>query len=320
MNIAKSSTWFSVKPWIGPAVFFIILAVLAALPTFGSTYTVIFMITVLSYIVLTVAWVLFSGPTGYISLAPAAFFGLGMYTAAIFGMEMPFSAVIATAAGISLVFALFIGAITLRLRGIYFTIFTFGLVFLIKQLIQWWEVEFTGTRGRFVVIVDNDTIFYHVLGIAAILVIISFLIRRSKYGLALRSIGQDEEAASHTGVNVTLLKVITFGISALFMGAVGAAFATKLSYIDTSIAFDINNSFFPVLMAIFGGMTNFYGPIIGAGIFVYLEETLITRFPFLYMLIFGAIMVLVITFLPNGLSGLIERWRKGGMAKTNANT
>ncbi len=73
-------------------------------------------------------------------------------------------------------------------------------------------------------------------------------------------------------------------------------------------------------MAIFGGMTNLISPIIGAAVFAYLEEILTTRFPYFYMLVFGLIMVLVITFLPNGLYGLIQRWRKGGTAKTNANT
>ncbi len=319
MNNIKQIPKINAQSWIFPVIFLLVLAGLAVLPTFGSVYLVILMITILTYVILTVAWVLFSAPTGYVSLAPAAFFGIGMYTAAILGMKMPFSIIIVISAAITFVFALLVGVVTLRLRGIYFTIFTFGLVFLIKQLVQWYEVEFTGTRGRFVPLVDNDTVYFHILAITAILIITFFLLRRSSYGLALKSIGQDEEAAGHSGVNTTYLKVIVFAVSALFMGAVGAAFATKLSYIDTSIAFDINNSFFPVLMAIFGGMYTFLGPIIGAGIFAYLQETLITRFPYFYMLIFGIIMVAVITFLPNGLMGLVQRWRKGGVLK-NATT
>jgi branched-chain amino acid transport system permease protein len=126
----------------------------------------------------------------------------------------------------------------------------------------------------------------------------AILIARSKYGIALRSIGQDEEAAAHAGVNVTLLKTVTFALGSLFMGAAGAAIATRLSYIDPGSAFNINYSFFPVLMAIFGGMTNIYGAVIGAGVFAFLEETLTTKFPYFYMLIFGVIMVMVITFLP----------------------
>ncbi len=96
--------------------------------------------------------------------------------------------------------------------------------------------------------------------------------------------------------------------------------ATRLNYIDPGAAFNINYSFFPMLMAIFGGMRNLAGPIIGAAIFAYIEEFLTTKFPYYYMLIFGTIMVLVITFLPDGLIGLLQRWRKGGSQKANADS
>jgi branched-chain amino acid transport system permease protein len=151
-------------------------------------------------------------------------------------------------------------------------------------------------------------------------VITSYLIRRSKFGLALQSIGEDEEAAAHTGVNVTGLKIVTFAVSAFFIGAAGAIMATRWTYIDPRIAFNPLISFMPVLMAIFGGMGQLYGPIIGATIFTYLEEFLITRFPYYYMLIFGIIMVVAILYLPNGLVGLIQGWWKGGLKRRHAET
>jgi branched-chain amino acid transport system permease protein len=298
----------------------IVLILLALVPRFNVLYITVLFITILSYVILTVAWTLFSGPTGYISLAPAAFFGLGMYTAAIFGKDVPFTAVILIAAALSFLFALLVGAVTLRLRGIYFTIFTFGLIFLIQQILTWWELEFTHTRGRFVAGAPNEAIYYHMLAIFVALLAAAILIRRSKFGLALQSIGQNEDAAAHAGVNVTILKVITFAISALFMGAAGAALAARVTYIDPGSAFNINYSFFPVLMAIFGGPTSLYGSIAGAITFSYLEEYLTTHFPYYYMMTFGAIMVVVITFLPNGLVGLVQRFRRGGLAKTNAHT
>ncbi len=104
------------------------------------------------------------------------------------------------------------------------------------------------------------------------------------------------------------------------MGAAGAALACRVTYIDPGAAFNMNYSFFPVMMAIFGGLSSLWSAAIGAGIFAYLEDFLTTKFPEWYMLTFGIILVLVITFLPNGLIGLIQRWRKGGLAKTNANT
>jgi branched-chain amino acid transport system permease protein len=297
----------------------IILVLLVALPVLRPGYTVIFVANILMYIVLTVSWTIFSGPTAYISLASAAFFGIGIYTSAILGNEYPLPVVILIGALASFCFALLVGALTLRLRGIYFTIFTFGLVELIKHLLLWYEIKFTGTRGRFVVVVDNNTIYYIMLAILVILLFTAYLIRRSRFGLALQSIGENEEAAAHIGVNVTGVKVITFAISAIFMGAAGAIMATRWTYIDPYIAFKPLLSFMPVLMAIFGGMGAFYGPILGAAVFAYLEEILITRFPYYYMLLFGIILVIVILYLPRGLVGLIQMAQRRALRRERAN-
>jgi branched-chain amino acid transport system permease protein len=298
---------------------FLVLILLAFLPLYASAYTVILVTAVFMYIVLTVSWVIFSGPTGYISLAPAAFFGVGIYTSAVLGKALPLPMVICIGAIASFCLAFLVGALTLRLRGIYFSIFTFGLVLLIRQLVLWYEIRFTHTRGRFVIVVNNTTIYYVMLAILVVLLVAAYLIRRSKYGLALQSIGEDEEGAAHTGINVTVLKTIIFAVSAIFIGAAGSIMATRWTYIDPYIAFDPLFSFLPVLMAIFGGMGQFYGPILGAAIFAYLEEILLTRFPYYYMLIFGIILVVAIIYLPDGLVGLIQKWRKGDLAEQHAN-
>jgi branched-chain amino acid transport system permease protein len=298
---------------------FLVFVLLALLPLYGSAYTVILVNAIFMYIVLTVSWVIFSGPTGYISLAPAAFFGVGIYTSAILGKALPLPIVICIGAFASFCLALLVGALTLRLRGIYFSIFTFGLVLLIQQLLLWYEIKFTHTRGRFVIVVNNTTIYYVMFAILVVLLLTAYLIRRSKYGLALQSIGEDEEAAAHTGINVTVLKTIIFAVSAIFMGAAGAIMATRWTYIDPLIAFNPLFSFLPVLMAIFGGMGQFYGPILGAAIFAYLEEVLLTRFPYYYMLIFGIILVVAIIYLPGGMVGLIQKWRKGDLSEQHAN-
>jgi branched-chain amino acid transport system permease protein len=107
-------------------------------------------------------------------------------------------------------------------------------------------------------------------------------------------------------------------------GAAGAIIATRWTYVDPYVAFNPLFSFLPVLMAIFGGLGTFYGPIVGAAIFAYLEELLLTRFPYYYMLTFGIILVVVILYLPGGVASLIERLRlrmqKGGLTDTHANT
>ncbi|HEY93515.1 MAG TPA: branched-chain amino acid ABC transporter permease [Dehalococcoidia bacterium] len=307
MNISGiiSSKWFS------PVVAGIILVVLAALPAYAAGYTPILFTTIYMYIILSVSWALFSGPTGYMSLATAAFFGVGIYIASLLGEILPLPLFILAGGLASAVVALLVGALTLRLKGIYFAIFTFGLVMLIAQLLLFFELHVTGTRGRFVIVIDYTTIYYTMLVIFVLLMLTVFLLRRSKWGLALQSIGENEEAAAHIGINVTTVKVLFFALSAFFIGMAGATIATRWTYIDPIIAFDPDISFLPVLMAIFGGMTRSYGPIIGAIIFSYLQEILITKFAELYMLIFGIILVISILYLPNGIVGSIQRlWQK----------
>jgi branched-chain amino acid transport system permease protein len=312
------------KSYILPGLLIVILIALATLPRYAPIYTIILLTAVFMHIVLTLSWATFSGPTGYISLASAAFFGAGIYTSAMLGNVLPLPVVVAIGGLASFCLALLVGALTLRLRGIYFAVFTFGLVELIKHLLLWWEMSVMGTRGRFVVIVDSTTVYYVMLVILAILLATAYLIRRSKLGLALQSIGEYEEAAAHTGVNVNALKTVTFAISAIFMGATGAIMATRWTYIDPYIAFNPLFSFMPVLMAIFGGMGQLYGPILGAAVFAYLEEFLITEFPYLYMLLFGIILVVSVLYLPNGLVGLVvglvQRWRRGSQGGQHATT
>jgi branched-chain amino acid transport system permease protein len=296
--------------------FSVVVVILAFLPVYASVYPMILSTIIIMFIILTVSWTIFSGTTGYISLAVAAFFGVGVYATALFGRTMPLSGVIVIAAVASACLAALTGAITLRLRGIYFTIFTFGLVALMQTFILWWEININHIRGRMVIVTDNTSIYYYMLGILVALIITAYFIRRSKYGLALQSIGLDEEATAHIGVNVNILKIVAFSVSALFVGSAGAVMATRLSYIDPYIAFNTNYSFFPVLMAIFGGTGNLFGPVIGAVIFAYLEETLLSEFPYYYMLVFGLVMVASILFLPNGLTGLIRQLRWGGLKKS----
>ena len=307
------------KVWV-PALVLIILLLLAALPYGRPGYTVVLVYTILMYIVLTMSWVIFSAPTGYISLAPAAFFGVGIYTAAILGMALPLPVVVCIGGLASSCLALLIGALTLRLRGIYFAIFTFGLVMLISNSLLFYEIHFTGTRGRFVMVVGYNTIYYYMLALLVLLLITAHVIKNSKYGLALLSIGQEEDAAAHTGVNVVRVKVTTFGISAFFMGAAGSVMATKWTYIDPGIAFNPFYSFMPVLMAIFGGMGQLFGPVIGATVFTYIEEFLITRVPELYMLIFGVVMVGAILYLPDGVVGFIQKQWKRYSERKHADT
>ena len=304
-----------------------ILVFLVTFPTYGSNSEVGIWVTILMYIILTVSWVMFSGTTGYMSLAVAAFFGIGMYTAAFLypksGPLLPLPAVVIMGGLVSSVFALLTGLVTLRLKGMYFAIFTFGFSVLLYHLMVYYELQIIGYRGQRLTPITNVTAFYILVIVMVLTLLVAYLIRRSRLGLAMQSIGESEDAAAHMGVNTTMVKVITFAISAFFMGAAGAALAPKWEYIDPSVAFNTFYSFMPVLMAVFGGMRELYGPVIGAAIFAYTERTLRLRFPYYYMLSFGIALILIIIYLPGGLTGLvptlkdklggvIARLRKGG--------
>ena len=288
------------------------LILLVGLPRYATSYNVIFITNILMYVILTLSWAIFSGPTGYISLATAAFFGVGVYASALFSSGLPFLIVILIGGAASFCLAFLVGALTLRLRGMYFSMFTFGLVELVRHFVHWWEINVMDTVGRLVMSLSPTTIYYILLMIFLATLLTSYLIKRSRFGLALQSIGESEEAAAHTGVNVNRVKAVTFAVSAFFIAITGSAMAMRWTYIDPTVAFDISRSFMPVLMAIFGGMGgHLYGPVTGAAVFSFLEEVLTTKFPYYYMLLFGLTMLVVILFIPFGVEGAIEKWRRG---------
>jgi branched-chain amino acid transport system permease protein len=309
----------------------LILIFVTTFPLYARSYDVRVLTIVLIYVVLAVSWAMFSGTTGYMSLAPAAFFGLGIYTMVLLQKALPFFLIIAIGGLVAFVFALLIGLVTLRLRGIYFAIFTFGLVVFMTEIVQYLETRLTGGHGQNITPIDNATLLYTMLVLVVVTVLAAYLIRRSRYGLALLSIGGNEEAAEHMGINTTRTKVISFAVSSLFMGAAGVVIAPIFIYVNANIAFSVFYSFMPIFMAIFGGMGEVYGPVIGAVIFGYLERTLRAQLFSYFMLGFGIIMVAVILFLPNGIAGLVPtlqgklgglmaRLSKGEQGEQHANT
>lgn len=285
----------------------IALAALAIAPAFASAYVISLFIAILMYVTLAQSWTIFSGYTGYISLATAAFFGMGSYTTAIMTSKIPLAVVTGLAALISFVVALPIGFVSLRLRGPYFTILTFGLSELIAQFFLWWELRITGTRGRMIMPLEREMVYYFLLFIAVAVFLTAYFIRRSKLGLALKSIGQDEEKAETLGVNTTLYKVALFSLSAAFMGAVGSALTPRWTYLDPYIAFNPLISFQTVIMALVGGVGNLYGPILGASVLALLSEMFLTMFPYHYMIMLGIVLIIIVLFFPEGLTGLIVK-------------
>ncbi len=284
------------------------LAACAAVPFYGSGYAMSMVINLLIFTALATAWALFSGPTGYVSLTTVAFFGIGVYVAAVFGERWPWPLVLAAAALASLAVALLVGLATLRLRGVYFVIFTFGLSELIRQVVTWYEANHTGSVGRYLFLdITQAHIVWQLTALTALVYVAGWLIKRSRVGLALRMIGDDETVARHCGVHTTFAKLLVFGISAMFMAVVGAIVAPRWTYVDPTIAFNPVVSFQVLIMALLGGAARLHGPVLGVVPLVLLFEFLSANFPNYFSVLLGCTFLVIVYLAPRGIVGLMDR-------------
>ena len=287
----------------------IALAALAAVPFFVGAYPLGLGIGILGYATLATAWALFSGPTRYISLATVAFFGIGAYTVAVLADLMPYPLVLLCAALIGLVVALLVGLATLRLAGIYFVIFTFGLAELVRQLVTYYEVNVTRTLGRYVFLpIGPEHIYWQLLGLLVVTLALAFWISRAKIGLALRVIGDDPVVASHLGIGITRTKLALFSLSAVVMTLAGAIQAPRWTYIEPSIVFNPTVSFLTVIMALLGGPNRLFGPLLGAVPLFLLFEWLSANFPNHYSIILGLLFIAIVFLLPNGVLAAADKF------------
>jgi branched-chain amino acid transport system permease protein len=284
-----------------------LIALLALVPYFTNGYQLSLAISIVSYTVLATAWTLFSGPTRYVSLATVAFFGIGAYTVAVLGEALAWPLVLLIAFVIGFALSLIVGLSTLRLSGVYFVIFTFGLAELVRQLVTWYEVNITRTLGRYVFVdITTAQIYWQLLALAVTVFVSGWLIQRSKLGLALRVIGDDEAVARHVGINTTWAKVVLFAFSASFMTLAGAIMAPRWTYIDPAIAFNPVVSFQVLIMALLGGVHRLYGPVFGVIPLTMLFEILLAKFPNHFSILVGIAFLLIVYAIPRGIVGLIE--------------
>jgi len=282
-----------------------------ALPHYGSEFEVSMALTCLMYVALSSSWGLFCGSTRYLSLATSAFFGIGAYTSALTLDSLPWLASIALGAALAMGVAVVMGAAVLHLRGTYFAVLTFGMTELIRHAVTYFEKKVTGTVGRVLTVVpERDTIYLTVLALAVLAVLVSIVVRRSRFGLALAGIGADEQRAQTLGVNTRLVKILGFAITAGFAGAVGAAMAVRWTYIDPHTVFNPFIGFQTVLIALIGGAVTLWGPLIAAIVFSVLAETLRLQAPQVYMMSLGLLLILSVLYLPGGLASL--RWSTMG--------
>ena len=210
--------------------------------------------------------------------------------------------------------ALVVGLATLRLRGIFFVIFTFGLAELIRQIVTWYEVKITRTVGRYIFLdIGQEQIYWQLLALAVLVFVVGWLIGRSRLGLALRVIGDDETVARHVAIDTTRAKLILFAVSAAFMSVAGAVMAPRWTYIDPAIAFNPMISFQVVIMALLGGAGKLYGPLLGVVPLVILFEVINANFPNHFAIVLGVVFIVIVYFLPGGVAGLYDRWRAGAI-------
>jgi branched-chain amino acid transport system permease protein len=278
-----------------------------ALPHYGSDFVVSMALTCLMYVTLATSWTLFCGATRYLSLATAAFFGIGAYVGALTLEHVPWLGAIALGAGLAALVALVMGSAVLHLRGTYFAVLTFGMTELIRHAVTYWEKSVTGTVGRVLTVVpERDTVYLTVLTLAVLAVTVSIVVRRTRFGLALAGIGADEQRAMTLGVNTRLVKIAGFTLTAAFAGAVGAAMSVRWTYIDPATVFNPFIGFQTVLIALIGGVATLWGPLIAAIVFSVLAETLRLKAPQLYLMALGLLLILSVLWLPGGLASL--RW------------
>ncbi len=286
---------------------------LAFLPMMGSAYLLTLGISVAMYGVLATSWAMFSGPTHYISLATAAFYGLGAYTVASGIEHMPYALLVLFAALGGGVLALLVGVATLRLSGVYFVIFTLGLAEFIRQVVTWVQNNFTGSRGMYVLTdLKDQHIYWQLLALGAVVTVVGWWVNRSRLGFALRIVGNDELVASHVGIHAPAAKVTLFVISGVVASVVGAIMAPRFTYIEPSMAFSPDLSFQVVIMALLGGVHRLWGPIVGVVPFTFLWELISANFPTQTVLLLGVAFLLIVYFIPHGVVGLLEKWFKKG--------
>ncbi len=283
------------------------LLIAACVPLTESGYLISIGVTIVMYTVLATSWALFSGPTHYISLATAAFYGMGTLIVA-YGIDtVPYwiLLVIAVLAGAAM--AALVGLATLRLSGVYFVIFTLGLAEMIRQLMSWIQNNFTGSRGLYVLTdLTEEHIYWELLALAAVVYLVGWWIGRSRLGFAMRIIGSDETVAAHVGINTARSKVMLFMVSGMVASLVGALLAPRWTYIEPNLAFSPLLSFEVVIMALLGGLGRLWGPLVGVIPFTLLLEVIEASYPSQTMLVMGIAFLLIVYLVPKGVVGRLE--------------
>jgi len=273
---------------------------------------------ILQYIVIASAWNILGGYAGYVNFGTAAFFALGAYTSVflIQWLKLSLAALILAGGLVSGLLGLGIGYLTLRLKGVFFSIATFALAVVLQTLIINWEYV-GGAKGVTVfrpagAPFGNYVIFLFtvMLALAVVTVIVAWLIERSWIGRGLAALRDNEEAAECMGVPTLRLKVFATTISGILLGVAGAPFPYYVTYVEPSSAFNLDYSVNALAMPMIGGTTTWMGPVIGAVLLGTAQQlATVTISSELNLLIVGLVLVGFVVLAPEGIVGLLRGLR-----------
>ena len=292
----------------------VIVALLAALPWIGNTVLVQFGISVLLLATVAQGWNIIGGYTGYPSFGNSVFYGLGAYGVAIAMVQyhLPFWVGMLLGLGLGVVFAGLLGLAVLRLKGHYFAICTLGLALVMTAIVS--NLEIAGSNiGLVLPLLRSEVLFYELaLGLLVLATLTIFWLSRSRFGLGLIAIRENEEGAAVMGVNTTLYKVLAFMLSAAFTALAGGIYAYYITFIDPVGVFDIGLNVKMIIMAVFGGPGSVFGPVVGALILSTISEVLATKVTSIASMFFGIVIVVAVVFMPRGIAHLVQHMKRMG--------
>ncbi|MEJ7931123.1 branched-chain amino acid ABC transporter ATP-binding protein/permease [Ramlibacter sp. AN1015] len=297
-------------------------ALLATLPWLGlPAFYESLLYLVCHWVVLAMSWNILSGYSGYFSFGHGAFFGVGMYTTAVLSAKggWPFLATLPLAFAVPALLGVALGAVVFRVksvRGELFALLTLAVTFVVATIII--NTPIDGGPGVYLNAVDvpalgpNASSSLYLLALAAAVgtAIVALRVQRSKLGTGLFAIHDDEDVAEVMGVPTYRYKLLAVAISSGLAGIAGGIHALFIQYVTVSETFNITVPLTVVLMSVLGGSRHWAGPALGAvfitGLLYYFTAG---NSPLLGKAAVGAILVLVILFMPNGIMGAVaKRW------------
>ena len=272
---------------------------------------------ILQYVMLATAWNILGGYTGYVNFGSAAFFAVGAYTSIV--LIKAFKAYfifLALAGGLaSALLGLGIGYLTLRLRGVFFSIATLALAVVLQTaVINWGYVG--GARGIYILRARSvpffssytEFLFFMMVVFAVLSVAAAWWIENSWVGRGLAAIRDNEEAAECMGVPTLKLKLFATTVSGFFMGLAGAPFPYYVTYVEPSSAFNLDYAVNSLAMPMIGGTTSWAGPVVGAVLLGAAQQiATVTISSAWNLLIVGVVLVAFVILAPEGLVGLSLR-------------